>query len=430
MTPAGPAGVPGPPARRGAARLGVRIAIAALAVMFVLRALLPTPRALLEASPTSYGTGPRGHGALFELLSRVELVKGRTRAAAQRLPAGATIWWIEPEGVCNDRRVARGGLDPLDEDEIAWPVLGWVRAGGTALVLLGPGDEDAGTESDAADGGPGAGRAGGAGGADRERGAPRCDAIGDTKVPARGALTGSARYPLEGLAATRQLELDGARVFLSHAGWSVDATLQGQPFVIEREIGDGRLVLVADARFLRNEELDRADAAPVAGALVQRFGVPWIDEREHGWLPETNPFRYLLHSAAAPVFLGLLVAGLLVAWRGSALPARSVAELDPATPTLDTFVASLASHYAATRDWERLHARYRELSAARLRRHFGWPPELGVPALVDRIASRHRGPTVAAGLRSLASPRPATSHAELQAAMLTLDALVEEVARR
>lgn len=420
-------------------RIVTRVAIGGIVAMFLLRALLPEPDWARERSATSYGAGPRGTGALFELLARLDLVEGRTSAPAQRLPAGATVWWIEPHGVCNARRVAGGGVDPLAPEEVAWPGLAWIEAGGTAVVLLPPVEE----------------------------GEPACDAIGDLDVPPRTPLAGPGRFAVEGLGPLRHLELAGARVFTPGdeggtapdapdtggrslevawpsrarrlaesdetrglAGWEIEASLDGHPFVLMRHHGAGRLVLVADGRFLRNAELDRGDAAPLAGALVAAFGVPWIDEREHGQLPASNPFRYLARSAAAPVFAGLVLVGLLVAWRGSALPARSVAEPDPAAPTLDTFVASLASHYAGTRDWPRLHERYRDLTAARLRRHFGWAPETSLAALCDRIATRFHGRAVEVGVAALASPRRAESRAELEAAMLTLDSLVEEVARR
>jgi hypothetical protein len=196
---------------------------------------------------------------------------------------------------------------------------------------------------------------------------------------------------------------------------------------LERQWGAGRLVVVADTGFTRNQWLDSEDAAPLAVDLVRRYGIPVFDEREHGFLSETSAVRYLATSPAWPVFAGLLFLGALFAWWGTALPARSVEESDPETPTLATFVDSMAALYSRSRDHSRLLERYRQLTAARLRRHFGVSPEVPVAALAERI-ERDRQVALDA-LQRLTHRRRVDGAKELAAAARELDELVREVTR-
>jgi hypothetical protein len=197
------------------------------------------------------------------------------------------------------------------------------------------------------------------------------------------------------------------------------------PFVLTRALGEGRLVVVADSGFSHNRWLDGDDAAPLAVDLVRAYGVPRFDEREHGLLPETSAFRYLASSAALPAFVGLALLGLLYAWHGAALPARSVREFDPEAPTLETYVSSMAALYAGTHDHARVLERYRELTAGRLRRHFGLPHEVSRIALAERI--RRDGRVAASRLASLTDATRVESAAELAAAAHELDELVREI---
>src|SRR5204863_70103 len=78
------------------------------------------------------------------------------------------------------------------------------------------------------------------------------------------------------------------------------------------------------------------------------------------------------------------------AWQGNLVPPRALPGPGTDTPGLDAFVDSLAALYAGTRDHARVLERYRELAAARLRRHFGMPPETPVGVLAERLARDRR----------------------------------------
>jgi hypothetical protein len=218
-------------------------------------------------------------------------------------------------------------------------------------------------------------------------------------------------------------------------GWRVAAEIsapdgRSAPFALERQVGLGRLVVVADSGFTHNRWLDAADSSLLVLDFVSGYGVPRFDEREHGFLPETSAIRYIAKSRAMPVFLGLAALGLIFTWRGAALPARSVEEHDPAVPTLETFVSSMTALYAGTRDHAEVLARYRELVAGRIRRHFGLPPEVSREALAERV--RRAGALPASRLEALArltDPQRVETEAELKRAVQELDELEREITR-
>lgn len=378
---------------------GARRSLVALCVVLGLLGLLQPDRSR-EYSRTTYGTTPAGYGAVLALLTGLGLPAGRTFAPAGALPSGATIWWIQPEGLCRPAAPAASTPEP------PWAGAEWLAAGGTAVVFLGG-------ES-----------------------AEECAAIAGVAVPARTApARGSSAVevvdqtvdgPL--VSAPRILPLPALATFDAAGSWNVRAGLDGRPFVLATPVGAGQLVLVADAAPLRNQWLDKGDAAVLAVDLVRAFGVPRIDERNHGMHLERGALRYLLRSPAVPALLGILLLGLLVVWHGHLWPPRVAAGSGPPAPTLTAFVDSLAQLYARTGDYARVAERYRQLTAARLRRHFGLPVETPLDALLDRLrASRRALP--AATLAPLAAPSAVTSAETLGAAVRALDALVEDMTR-
>ena len=348
-------------------------------------------------SASTFGTVPAGYGAVFDLLTRLDLPTRRSFAPADALPPDATVWWIEPQGVC------RLKTPPENTIELPWSGGSWLATGGTAVMFL-------------------AGRA-----------ADDCAEIAGVAVPSRTTPPVEKEVsdhtvdgPLVG--APRILPLPPLATFADAGGGTVRAMLDGKPFVVAMPVGAGTLVLVADAAPLRNGWLDQGDAAPFVIDLVRAYGVPRIDERSHGLHREHGAVRYLARSAAVPALLGIVVLGLLVVWHGNLWPSRRARASRPPAPTLDAFVDSLAQLYARTGDYQRVAERYQQLTAARLRRHFGLPADTPLAALLDRLrASRRAAPPQA--LAPLAAP-PAVANADaLARAVRALDALVEDVTR-
>jgi hypothetical protein len=408
-------------------RAARRSALAALVLLLLLGILWP--RDNREYSATSFGNVPSGFKALYSLLAELGLPVHRSYVPTGELPARGTVWWLDAPSLCSappaearpdaPRKAPPSREDALDAFAPIDPEA-WIRAGGTAVVFLPDRKGACGTKARLA------------GVMLPRRSAPPEDeaaALGPFVVPPHGAATQRLTGAL--FAHSRRLETDGLASFESDpaappgaAAWRVVARLDGHPFAVERRLGTGRLVLVADGSFLTNRWLDQGDAAPAALDLVRAYGPPRIDELSHGFGPARSGLAYLLRSAALPFLLGFALLGAAYAWRGAALPPRRVAEVDPSAPTLVTFVDSLAELYARTGDHGRVFERYRELSAGLLRRHFGMPPETPKEKLVARLAGR-RG-IGSEGLRLLAEGAPVRTRGDLERAVAVLDRMMSE----
>jgi len=384
-----------------------------------------------DLSPTSFGFIPVGHRALYDFLSELGLPVARSYTLPRGLPSAATVWWIEPEWPCEEAK-AESKSDPKREigDRGRLPELtldgqglgDWIGAGGTAVVFLAPVPEIC---------------AAGARLAGRLL-PPR--ALDPKAPPEKPPPTGMLPEPsvlVEGklVPRPRRLELAAPLAFSSATGepaasggespWEVLARIGGRPFVLGQRLGEGQLVVIADARFVRNDHLDNADAAPLVADLVRRFGVPWIDERAHGFITSTGALAYLWASPAAPFLGGVVILALAYVWFHAATPVRKVSELDPSAPSLEAFVDSLAACYAHTRDHARVFQRFREMTARQLRRHFRLPPEAPEFQLVERLRRRFRAPPEA--LELFANGTSLRSASELQAAVEQIDRMVRKV---
>jgi hypothetical protein len=163
---------------------------------------------------------------------------------------------------------------------------------------------------------------------------------------------------------------------------------EATPLALQRFVGEGRLILIADARIVSNDRLGHADSAPFVFDWVREAGRPWIDEHAHGVVPESGTLRYLAHSPAWAAGLGLLLFGALVVWRGHAWPIRKVSEFDPNSPTLASFVDSVARLYSRTQDHTRVFDRYRLVCLDRIRRALGLAPGTGVEVVLASLQNR------------------------------------------
>ena len=213
------------------------------------------------------------------------------------------------------------------------------------------------------------------------------------------------------------------------AGWrplwvEADAALA---LALERKVGKGLLIVIADARILSNDRLGHVDSAPFIFDWVRDYGRPWIDEHAHGVVPETGTFRYLAQSPAWAAGLGFIVLGLLIVWRGHAWPTREVSEFDPNSPTLSTFVDSVARLYSGTQDHAQVFDRYRLVCVDRIRRALGLSPGTEVEIILAALRARAGNwPQLEeAGLRHLLiKPVSISSASDLARNVARLDDLV------
>jgi hypothetical protein len=354
-------------------------------------ALRDDPRKL---GSTSFGYVPSGHRAVFELFVGLGWPVARSYGPADLLLPQSSGWWIEPGGLCDS---------PPDEGDAGARVPGqgdslvaFAERGGTAVVALSAQPTFFGSAV-----GP-------------------CLSLGGVTLPPRDLPIlpleeidpeeEAVPRPTEGEVVaqwvesdlgggTRILELPQLVAFVSEpeAPWRVRARVDGRALIVERGLGQGRLVVVADASFLRNAWLDAGDAAPLAA------------------------------SPAAPLFVGLALLGSLVFWWGTARPAPLPGVTSTAAPTLEGFVASLAALYGKSRDYTQVAERYRALSVARLRRHYGLPSDAGLGSVLARL--RRQGRLEEAELSALERPAHAASAGELARQIRRFDAIVEEGSR-
>jgi hypothetical protein len=358
-------------------------------------------------TPTSYGTAPFGYKAALDLMRESELPAGRNLERPRDLPERATVWWIEPTTLCDS-----------GEDE-QWSGAGWLERGGTAVVLL------------PASSGP-----------------PLCESIAGSALPPRLApLVGAAPTPTPGTAdlaailgggaegtprpvrgprlrAPRNLTMPDIGAFAEAGDWTMAAEIDGRPFILERQVGEGRLVVVGDARFAANRWLDRADSAPLLMDLVGAYGAPLLDERDHGFGASGGTLSYLWGSPARPAFIGLALLGLTFAWWGAALSPRTAAGDERPAPTLEAYVGSLASLYARATDHAAVAVRYRDFALAQLRRQSALPPDTPAEILIDRL-QRQRSIDASEARLLRASPAVA-SPAELRQHTQRLDEILRK----
>jgi hypothetical protein len=365
----------------------IRVGIVALvAIAMALQIFLPS-QDTRQFDTTTYGTLRNGFRVLHDLLVELGAPVERFHDEVGHLPSTATAWWIRPSGFCAGTDVA---------SELMASQSAWIDGGGTAVVVL----PDRITPDDV------------------------CRFSGETlalrdRDDTKGILTG--------LGPDRAVDTHLRTISKFDDGWTVRVHWATKPFVLERAQGRGRLVVIADGRILENGTLaDDEGASLFAVDLVRAYGAPRFVEADQGLLDarSRSAILYLARSPAIALFAGLVLTGVLVAWRGALVPPRTIDDDPLPAPTLTTFVGSLARLYAGSRDYGRLLARYRDLTARRLRAHLGLPPHASLDAVVERI-ERTR-PAVRGVRAALVEDRAATPDA-FSAAVARLDSLAAEV---
>ncbi len=487
----------------------------ALGVAFAIQVAMPVD--FSETPETSFETAPRGHAALFELLTRFGAVRGRWLSGLAMPPVEDTVWWIAAPDLCDDEvQGEESKVGTPDELETSFHsvTIPWIEAGGTAIVWLshppihrdiealpedvegdvetrnvsfrrsamipaslegrrpetrsgsdteGEGPEDESLDDEGAEPPRDAESIREEWHADldesrreiREGEARGCSGIAGFDLPPRllagleeNELPRDADYSETAFSVGRWVEarehfdyaaarlLPGStlaffeRNSIAMEGWTplwVEAD-DFTPFTIERQVGKGLLVVVADARIVTNRRLGRGDSAPLIFDFIDVWGQPWIDEHIHGVVPESGTFRYLATSPAWAVGIGLILLGGLSIWRGNSIPQRLIDEVDPDAPSLEIFVDNLAGLYAGTGDHVHAFERYRELSLERIRRALGLSVGVPVESILAGMRARAKNSPAQSerGLRDLLmSDLQIENVGELKRAAGRLDALVE-----
>ena len=378
-----------------------RWSLVALCVLLALLGLLQPDRSR-EFSRTTFGTTPVGYGAVLALLTQLGLPAGRTFAPADALPPEATVWWIEPEGLCRAQDAA-----PRTRP----------RCRGAATA-----------------GSPPA--------------APRwCSSA--TNRPTSAPTSPASRCPRAASSPARIGE-EGDRPDRRRADWSAAPRILPLPPLSTFDSPPapepcGRCSTASRSCWRCRSAMARWCWSPTprrcatsGSTRATRRCSPSIWRAPTACRTSTSAttactastarVRYLVRSAAVPALLGIVVLGLLVVWHGNLWPAR-VAAAEPSAGADARRLRRLAG--AALRAHRRLPAGRRALP----------PADRGAPAPPLRTARRDpaadparppaRQPARGAGsiLAPLAAPAAVASAETLAAAVRALDALVEDVTR-
>jgi hypothetical protein len=298
----------------------------------------------LQRSATSFGVGDDGYKAAYDLLSELGLSVNRTYIPVSQIPTNQPLWLVSPSLL---------DTGEPDADPNAIQLLKWIRAGGTAIVFGEPGS------------------------AWKRLGiTAKTQAAGDDSLIS-GDFTPIARdIPIKGL------------LFFSGSGKARVRLHSGKaPFALELPLGAGRLIAVADGRFMRNANLGHGDASVLVFDLARALGTPIFDERSHGLAAAISlPGVIITSRAVVPLGLGLLAALL---WLGEQRrwPRRTLAgSPEGPQPSIGAFVDSLGVLYSRANDPQAVFRAYRAGFVRRLGKQFSPRAELTEDRIVERLA--------------------------------------------
>ena len=362
-------------------RLPKSVLVSALALLLLLFLVnLWMQRNLsLQRSDTSFGVTGDGYKAAFDLLRELEVPVARSYFRANRVPPGRTVWFVLPDFLEEREEEAKTDLTDL---------MRWIRAGGTAVVL-------------------------GRGGSDWSRlGLDETASSGGETSVVQGAFARTARsIPVAGLA-----HFDKAG-----ASSQVRLTAGKATFAIETSVGSGRLIAIADGRFMLNSNLDQGDDSLLLVDLVHALGTPTFDEHCHGLAAPASSLALFGHPRLLAVLVLALITTLLWIAEQRSWPTRTLKDVDDApAPSIASFVDSLGVLYARANDPPAAFRAYRASFLRRARRRLSPRVEVSDQVVIERIT---RDRSLSADSRFwLAGDNTPSSEAELIRAVRALEA--------
>jgi hypothetical protein len=317
------------------------------------------PKVALRESPTSFGVERQGYKAAYDLLLELGVPVSRSYVRPGAIPADRSLWLVSPSFLNGDLR---------DDDATGGGLLRWVRAGGTAVVF---GDPESDWKRLNIERGVGVSDA-----ANLIEGdfAPRARKLDVTELVHFADAHGKTAH---GKTVDDQPARGKARVRL---------TCGGASFALEIPLGAGRLVAIADGRFLRNANLGSGDASVLLVDLVRALGPPVFDEYFHGLVESSSLVATLAGSRVILALgAGLLLALLWVGEQRSWPPRRLAERAEEPAPSIASFLDSLGVLYARARDPGAAFRAYRAGFLVRVRRQL-WPHgEFSEQLLLERL---------------------------------------------
>jgi uncharacterized protein DUF4350 len=325
------------------------VSLVAAVVLLLGLNLWMAPKVALRESPTSFGVERQGYKAAYNLLLELGVPVRRSYVRPGAVPANGSLWLVSPSFLNGDLR---------DDDAAGGALLRWVRAGGTAVVFGDP-------ESDW-----------------KRLNIKRGLGVGGAANLIKGDFAPRARQ----LDAIELVHFAAANDHAAHAKARVRLTCDGAPFALEMPLGAGRLVAVADGRFMRNANLGSGDASVLLVDLVRALGPPVFDEYFHGMVESGSLVATLAGSRVIlPLVAGLLLALLWIGEQHSWPPRRLAERAEEPVPSIASFLDSLAVLYARARDPGAAFRAYRAGFLHRVRRQL-WPQgEFSEQLLLERL---------------------------------------------
>jgi hypothetical protein len=336
------------------------------------------PNFELQFSPTSFGIGPSGYKAAFDLAGELGISVTRSYIDVKRQPPPRQLLMVSPSLL---EKESSGDAPARD-------LLRWVRSGGTAIVFGGAGSE--------------------------------WDRLGISVPTYAGtdhdAISGDFAPTMRRIAVPGLLHFEAAP-----KDAQVRLRAEGSPFAIERKVGKGSLIAIADDRFLRNVNLGNSDNSLLFIDLVHRFDKVVFDEHCHGMVADISLYSAVLGSRAIlPICVGLMLEIVWVlaqhTWpRRLSVETRALASL-----SIEPFVESLGVLYSRASDPKAVFRAYRDGFLRRLRQQMMPFGSIEEGVILQRI-SRDRSLSDETR-RWLTGPSAPKNNAELLQAVRAIEA--------
>jgi hypothetical protein len=305
------------------------------------------PNTELQWSITSFGVAPDGYKAAYDLLSELGLPVGRSYLGLGRLPRDQTLWLVFPSFLEPGEKDSDVDVDERD-------VLKWARVGGTAVVFGQPGS--------------------------------LWKKLGISDKTSAGAETTFITGDL--VPAAREVKVGGLLSFTKAGGRArVRLRSPSGPFALELPVGAGRVIAVADGRFMLNVNLAHGDDSVLVFELARGLGAPVFDERSHGLVAPVSLAALMVKSRAiVPLALALLATLLWIAEQRK-WPRRKLADAPSGPqPSITSFVESLGVLYSRVNDPQAVFRAYRAGFIRRLGSQLSPRADLTEARVIERLA--------------------------------------------
>ena len=324
--------------------------IAALALLLFCVNLRVERDSSLDYSGTSFGLAGNGYKAAYDLLTELHFRVTRSYARSWRVPHNRVLWFVVPDFLSPLEQGPLEGSAKIDSSDL----MDWIRAGGTAVIMGDP--------------------------------TSKWDRLDVEESVSKGGDTSAIQGDFAPVA--RKIPISGLVHFDKAAANSrVRLTSGGKPFAVDLKIGSGRLIAVADGRFVLNSNLDQGDASVLLVDLTRALGTPDFDEHSHGLATPESTLALLANPRLLAVLAITLMTALLWIVEQHSWPARKLESQEQgAAPSIDSFVESLGVLYSRANDPRAAFRAYRASFLRRARRQLSPRADVTDQVVIDRMS--------------------------------------------